>query len=46
MISVTSAEAGESEILHVAYRSSQLDGASPVVSVGGFNVPAADVPAG
>ena len=36
---------GESETLHVAYRSSQLDGAWPVVSVSGFNVPAADVPA-
>ena len=37
---------GESETLHVAYRSSQLGGASPVVSVSGDNVAETDVPAG
>jgi exo-1,4-beta-D-glucosaminidase len=36
---------GESETLHVDYRSSQLGGASPVVSVSGFNVAATSVPA-
>jgi exo-1,4-beta-D-glucosaminidase len=37
---------GESETLHAAYRRSALRGASPVVSVSGFNVAAVDVPAG
>ena len=37
---------GESETLHVAYRSGQLSGASPVVSVSGDNVAETDVPAG
>ena len=37
---------GESETLHVGYRSAQLDGASPVVSVSGDNVAETDVPAG
>jgi exo-1,4-beta-D-glucosaminidase len=36
---------GESEILRVGYRSAQLDGASPVVSVSGDNVAETDVPA-
>jgi exo-1,4-beta-D-glucosaminidase len=37
---------GESETLHATYRRSALRGASPVVSVSGFNVAAVDVPAG
>ena len=36
---------GESETLRVGYRSAQLDGASPVVSVSGDNVGQTDVPA-
>jgi exo-1,4-beta-D-glucosaminidase len=36
---------GESETLHVSYRSAQLGGASPVVSVSGDNVAEIDVPA-
>ena len=36
---------GESETLRAAYRRSALRGASPVVSVFGWNVPAIDVPA-
>ncbi len=36
----------ESETLHVAYRSAQLGGAAPVVSVSGDNVAETDVPAG
>jgi exo-1,4-beta-D-glucosaminidase len=34
---------GESVTLHASYRGSALHGASPVVSVGGWNVAAADV---
>jgi exo-1,4-beta-D-glucosaminidase len=37
---------GESETLHAVYSRSALDGASPVVSVSGWNVPVLDVPAG
>jgi exo-1,4-beta-D-glucosaminidase len=37
---------GESETLHVSYRRSGLHGASPVVSVGGWNVAASAVRAG
>jgi exo-1,4-beta-D-glucosaminidase len=36
---------GESETLHATYRRSQLGGASPVVSLSGWNVPTQDVPA-
>ncbi|HTP20330.1 MAG TPA: hypothetical protein VMJ65_12050 [Solirubrobacteraceae bacterium] len=36
---------GESETLHAAYKGSALRGASPVVSVFGWNVPSVDVPA-
>jgi len=36
---------GESETLRATYRRSQLEGAAPVVSVFGWNVPAVDVPA-
>ena len=36
---------GESETLEAAYRRSALHGASPVISVSGWNVPAIDVPA-
>jgi exo-1,4-beta-D-glucosaminidase len=36
---------GESETLHVAYRSAQLGGASPVVSVSGDNVAEIHLPA-
>jgi exo-1,4-beta-D-glucosaminidase len=36
---------GESETLAVSYQSSALDGESPVVSVGGWNMPTVDVPA-
>jgi exo-1,4-beta-D-glucosaminidase len=36
----------ESETLHVSYRRADLDGSSPVVSVGGWNVGVVDVPAG
>jgi exo-1,4-beta-D-glucosaminidase len=37
---------GESETLRASYASSALDGAAPVVSVYGWNVPSAEVPAG
>jgi exo-1,4-beta-D-glucosaminidase len=37
---------GESEILRATYRHSDLDGATPVVSVFGWNVAEQDVPAG
>ncbi len=37
---------GESETLHASYRRSALQGAAPVVSVSGWNVPSVDVPAG
>ena len=36
---------GESETLSATYASSALDGAAPVVSVSGWNVPTVDVPA-
>ncbi len=36
---------GESETLSAAYSAAVLDGAQPVVSVSGWNVPAIDVPA-
>jgi exo-1,4-beta-D-glucosaminidase len=36
---------GESVTLHGSYRRSALRGAAPVVSVGGWNRPALDVPA-
>jgi exo-1,4-beta-D-glucosaminidase len=36
---------GESQTLRATYRRSALHGASPVVSVFGWNVPAVDVPA-
>ena len=36
---------GESETLSASYRGSALDGQAPVVSVSGWNVPGADVPA-
>jgi exo-1,4-beta-D-glucosaminidase len=37
---------GESETLRATYRHSDLLGASPVVSVSGWNVASVDVPAG
>jgi exo-1,4-beta-D-glucosaminidase len=37
---------GESETLHATYRQDALAGASPVVSVYGWNAPTVDVPAG
>jgi exo-1,4-beta-D-glucosaminidase len=37
---------GESETLRATYRSAQLDGAAPVVSVSGWNVPTMDLAAG
>jgi exo-1,4-beta-D-glucosaminidase len=37
---------GESETLHASYRSADLRGSSPVVSVFGWNVPARDATAG
>ena len=37
---------GESETLHASYRRSALQESAPVVSVGGWNVPTVDVPAG
>ena len=36
---------GESETLSATYASGELDGAAPVVSVSGWNVPTVDVPA-
>jgi exo-1,4-beta-D-glucosaminidase len=36
---------GESETLSAAYDSAELDGAQPVISVSGWNVPTIDVPA-
>jgi exo-1,4-beta-D-glucosaminidase len=36
---------GESETLRATYRSAQLDGAAPVVSVSGWNLATTDVPA-
>ncbi len=37
---------GESQTLEVRYRRADLSGASPVISVGGWNVASIDVPAG